>query len=174
MRTGVIPVDQVLLAVGFGLVTASVLAIGSVGLSLQFGITNYINFAYGDFMALGAYIAWEINAGVAAPRHLDRARGGRDRDGRSSRWDSTSSCFSPFARRFQRPFYILIVTFGLSLILLNFLNALWGAEVRTYRESNETPMHLGPFLLYGYPADRDRDRHRADARRPPLLTRQGR
>ena len=56
--------SEFLMAVGFGLVTASVLAIASVGLSLQFGITNYINFAYGDFMALGAYISYEINGGI--------------------------------------------------------------------------------------------------------------
>ena len=49
------------LSFGFGLVTASVLAISAVGLSLQFGITNYINFAYGDFMALGAYITYVLN-----------------------------------------------------------------------------------------------------------------
>ncbi len=49
------------LSVGFGLVTASVLAISAVGLSLQFGITNYINFAYGDFMALGAFFTYVLN-----------------------------------------------------------------------------------------------------------------
>jgi len=41
-------VHALLLSLGFGRVTASVLAIASVGLSLQFGITNYINFAYGE------------------------------------------------------------------------------------------------------------------------------
>ena len=49
------------LSVGFGLVTASVLAIAAVGLSLQFGITNYVNFAYGDFMALGGFFAYVLN-----------------------------------------------------------------------------------------------------------------
>jgi branched-subunit amino acid ABC-type transport system permease component len=42
------------LSLGFGLVTASVLALASVGLTLQFGVTNYVNFAYGDFLTLGA------------------------------------------------------------------------------------------------------------------------
>ena len=49
------------LSVGFGFVTASVLAIAAVGLSLQFGITNYVNFAYGDFMALGGFFAYVLN-----------------------------------------------------------------------------------------------------------------
>lgn len=49
------------LAVGFGLVTAAVLTLAAVGLTLQFGITNYVNFAYGEFLTLGAYFAWFLN-----------------------------------------------------------------------------------------------------------------
>src|SRR2546425_877787 len=32
--------------------------------SLQFGVTNYINFAYGAYMALAAYLAWQFNQGI--------------------------------------------------------------------------------------------------------------
>ncbi|MEA2510049.1 MAG: hypothetical protein QOG21_2139, partial [Actinomycetota bacterium] len=32
-------------ALGFGLITASVLAVASVGFSLQFGVTNILNLA---------------------------------------------------------------------------------------------------------------------------------
>jgi branched-subunit amino acid ABC-type transport system permease component len=46
---------SLLLSVGFGLVTASILALAAMGLTLQFGITNFVNFAYGDFLTLGAY-----------------------------------------------------------------------------------------------------------------------
>lgn len=136
-------------AFGFGLVTASVLAIAAVGLSLQFGITNYINFAYGDFMALGAYLtyyfnseAFHINVWVALifgslimgvfavliNRYL----------------------LSPFARRFDKTFYVLIVTFGLSLILLNFVDSIWGSNNRTYAMKLEVYKHIGPFLLNKY------------------------
>ncbi|HVB20847.1 MAG TPA: hypothetical protein VNG51_02760, partial [Ktedonobacteraceae bacterium] len=50
-----------LLSFGFGLITASILAIAAVGLSLQFGITNYINFAYGDLLTFGVYVAFVVN-----------------------------------------------------------------------------------------------------------------
>jgi branched-subunit amino acid ABC-type transport system permease component len=50
-----------LLSFGFGLITASILAIAAVGLSLQFGITNYINFAYGDLLTFGVYTAFVVN-----------------------------------------------------------------------------------------------------------------
>ena len=137
--------SQLLMAGGFGLVTASVLAIAAVGLSLQFGITNYINFAYGDFMALGAYLTLEFNSGFL---HLNI-------------WVAmivgtlgmgviavllNRFLLGPFARRFDKLFYILIVTFGLSLIILNLVSSIWGTEVRRFTVVDEKPLHLGPFL----------------------------
>ncbi|MHB1234289.1 MAG: branched-chain amino acid ABC transporter permease [Microbacteriaceae bacterium] len=138
--------SEFLMAIGFGLVTASVLAIASVGLSLQFGITNYINFAYGDFMALGAYISFELNSHLL---HLNI-------------WVAmicgalamgviavllNRFLLGPFARRFEKTFYVLIVTFGLSLIILNLVNSIWGANVRRYTLADQKPLHLGPLLL---------------------------
>ena len=143
---GGIRVSQFWLSFGFGLVTASVLAIAAVGLSLQFGITNYINFAYGDFMALGAYLTYYVNAEIF---HIDI-------------WVSmvigsllmgvfavgvNHFLLSPFARRFTKSFYVLIVTFGLSLIMLNLLYAIWGSNVRSYNMRIEQVLHIGPFLL---------------------------
>ena len=40
-------------ALGFGLVTASVLAIASVGFTLQFGVTDVLNLAFGAIMIFG-------------------------------------------------------------------------------------------------------------------------
>ena len=52
-------------ALGFGLISASVIAIASVGFTMQFGITNMINLAYGEVMIVCAYAAWFVNrAGV--------------------------------------------------------------------------------------------------------------
>ncbi|MDE3008380.1 MAG: branched-chain amino acid ABC transporter permease [Acidobacteriota bacterium] len=137
------------LSFGFGLVTASVLAVSAVGLSLQFGITNYINFAYGDFMALGAYITFVFNNEVL-------------------HWNIWLAIvlaaivvglfavviqrviLSPFARRFDKTFYVLIVTFGLSLILLNVIYSIWGATVRFYSVPINRALHIGPMLLTAY------------------------
>jgi branched-subunit amino acid ABC-type transport system permease component len=35
-------------SIGFGLVTASILALGAVGFTLQFSVTNILNLAFGD------------------------------------------------------------------------------------------------------------------------------
>ncbi|HYZ57399.1 MAG TPA: branched-chain amino acid ABC transporter permease [Streptosporangiaceae bacterium] len=137
---------QFLLAVGFGLVTASVVAIAAVGLSLQFGITNYINFAYGDFMALGAYLTWELNTGLLHWNIWVAMIGGSVAMGVVGVL-LNQFLLGPFARRFDKLFYILIVTFGLSLIILSLLNSVWGADVRHYSLASQHPLHIGPFLL---------------------------
>jgi branched-subunit amino acid ABC-type transport system permease component len=134
------------LSVGFGFVTASVLAIAAVGLSLQFGITNYVNFAYGDFMALGGFFAYVLNNQVL---HLNI-------------WVAlvlgsvgmgvlavliNRFVLGPFARRFTSSHYVLIVTFGLSLILLNVEYSIWGAQVRFFKMPISQAQSIGPLLL---------------------------
>jgi branched-subunit amino acid ABC-type transport system permease component len=137
------------LSFGFGLVTASVLAIAAVGLSLQFGITNYINFAYGDFMALGAYITYVLNNEVLHWNIWVAIIFGSLAVGVFAVIISRL-LLSPFARRFDKTFYVLIVTFGLSLILLNVMYAIWGASVRFYSVPINRALHIGPMLLTAY------------------------
>src|ERR1700752_4514717 len=55
-----------LASVGFGLVTSSVLAIASVGFTLQFGVTDVLNLAYGAIMIAGAFIAYVVNQAGAS------------------------------------------------------------------------------------------------------------
>ena len=43
-----------LAALGFGLVSTAVIAIAAVGFTMQFGITNMINLAYGEIMISAA------------------------------------------------------------------------------------------------------------------------
>lgn len=49
-----------------GAVTAAVLALTAVGLSLVFGVMRVVNIAHGEFFMLGAVIAWWIAHGIAA------------------------------------------------------------------------------------------------------------
>ena len=137
------------LSFGFGLVTASVLAISAVGLSLQFGITNYINFAYGDFMALGAYMTYVVNNELLHWNIWVAIIFGALSVGVIAVILSRL-ILSPFARRFDKTFYVLIVTFGLSLILLNVMYSIWGASVRFYNVPINRALHIGPMLLTAY------------------------
>lgn len=47
-----------------GLILGSVIALGAIGLTLVYGILKLGNFAHGDYMALGAYVAFFIVDGV--------------------------------------------------------------------------------------------------------------
>ena len=47
----------ILQAVGFGLVTAAIVGIGSMGFTLQFGVTNILNISYGNILTIGAFAA---------------------------------------------------------------------------------------------------------------------
>ena len=47
-----------------GLVTGSVIAIAAVGVSLIYGILRLVNFAYGDVMTFGAFIAFLFNVTI--------------------------------------------------------------------------------------------------------------
>ena len=57
-------------ALGFGVVSAALIAIGAMGFTLQFGLTNVLNISYGGAMTVGAFAAF-----IAA--ELAPAGGGR-------------------------------------------------------------------------------------------------
>jgi branched-chain amino acid transport system permease protein len=41
----------------YGIVLGSIIALGAIGLSLVYGIIRFANFAHGEFMSAGAYLA---------------------------------------------------------------------------------------------------------------------
>ena len=45
-----------------GIAIGSILALAAIGLTLTYGILKLSNFAHGDFMTIGAYTSWLINA----------------------------------------------------------------------------------------------------------------
>jgi branched-subunit amino acid ABC-type transport system permease component len=138
-------VHSFLLSIGFGLVTASILALAAMGLTLQFGITNFVNFAYGDFLTLGAYISWTANVKLHLSIWVAMVAGALAMGLIAVALNRF--LLGPFARRFRNVFSVVIVTFGLSLILLNLIQAIWGASYQQYHAAAQSPLHLGPFLL---------------------------
>jgi neutral amino acid transport system permease protein len=50
-----------------GLALGSVYAIGAVGLTLVYGILKLVNFAHGDFLTFGAFMAFLVNVTWGAP-----------------------------------------------------------------------------------------------------------
>ena len=52
-------------AIGFGVVSAATIALAAIGFTLQTGISNIFNFAYGDIMIGGSYAGYVVNQGGA-------------------------------------------------------------------------------------------------------------
>jgi branched-chain amino acid transport system permease protein/neutral amino acid transport system permease protein len=54
-------------SIGFGIAAGAVIALGAVGFSVQFGISNILNIGYGALMTLAAYVGLVLtNRGVSA------------------------------------------------------------------------------------------------------------
>ena len=90
-----------ILSLGFGVVTASILALGAVGFTLQFSVTNVLNLAYGDVMIASAFVAYALNTrGVNI--WIALVVGGAF--GAVASWFLNRAVFSPFIRRGTRLF----------------------------------------------------------------------
>lgn len=50
-----------------GLVSGSYFAVGAIGLTLVYGTLKFVNFAHGDMLTFGAYIAFLVNVTLGAP-----------------------------------------------------------------------------------------------------------
>ena len=131
-------------AIGFGIVTASILAVAGVGFTLQFGVTNILNLAYGDIMTAAAFVAYLVtSAGFSV--WLALAAGA-----------AFGSVFSillnrflyiPFVRRGTRLFGMIIVTIAVSLILQNSLLAIFGASFFSLQMPRPASVHIAGMVF---------------------------
>ncbi|GAC1568775.1 MAG: branched-chain amino acid ABC transporter permease [Ktedonobacteraceae bacterium] len=116
-----------------------------MGLSLQFSITNYINFAYGDLLTFGVYSAfvvnqhlgWNIWIGLAVAIVATA----------SLAWLINLLILRPFTDRGTSPIMMLVVTLGVSLILQNVILAIFSEQFQNYNMNTGSPLTLGPFLF---------------------------
>jgi len=133
------------LSFGFGLITASVLALAAVGVSLQFGVTNYVNFAYGEFLTIGVYVAWTLSHGLHLNIYLSLMLATLSVGVFALLLDRF--LLRPFAKRGAPLLFLLVVTFGLSLFLSNLILAIWGPNFKSLDFAPEMPYKFGPFLF---------------------------
>jgi branched-chain amino acid transport system permease protein/neutral amino acid transport system permease protein len=131
-------------AIGFGIVTASVLAVAGVGFTLQFGVTNILNLAYGDIMTAAAFAAYlATSAGLSVWLALVvGAVFGSVFSVLLNRFLYTS-----FVRHGTRLFGMIIVTIAVSLILQNTLLAVFGANFFSLQMPRPTSLHIGGMVF---------------------------
>ena len=131
-------------SIGFGLVSASVLAVASVGFTLQFAVTNVLNLAYASVMTASAFVAYAFNergvtiwlaalaaalTGAILSLFLNRV------------------VYSPFQRRKASPIAIVIVALGMTLIIEYSTQAIAGPTNVSYRMNQGSTLSIGSFSL---------------------------
>jgi len=128
-----------------GLVTGSIYAIAAVGVSLVYGILRLVNFAYGDFMAFGALVAFGVNgplhqsmvvaalAGMAATALLSLVL--------------DAVLWRPLRRRRAGFMSLFLASIGLALVLRQSLLLAAGSAPRSYAVDPYRVFVLGSVRL---------------------------
>lgn len=130
---------------GFGIIDSAVLALAALGFTLQFSVTNYVNFAYGTFLSLGALLTLVLNNGLLKLSIVPATLLG----GLATALVAVllnRVLLAPFSRRRTHLVYLLVVTFGLSLLLDSVYQIMWGTSAYELRFGGTTVRHVGPFL----------------------------
>jgi neutral amino acid transport system permease protein len=128
-----------------GLVTGSILAIAAVGVSLVYGILRIVNFAHGDYLVFGAYVALVVNAGwdghiVVAALAAVVATAGLATGLEFALW-------RPLRRKQAGLFSLFIAAIGLALVLRHLIFLAADARPRRYEVDVFQVYELGPIRL---------------------------
>src|SRR5712691_8906464 len=137
-------VSLVVASVGFGLVTASILALGAVGFTLQFGITNIFNLAFGNIMTAAAFVAYYVNSqgidiwfGLVAGAVF----------GAVFSMALNRLLFTPFGKRQGKAYATVILTLAVGLIIQNLILAIGGINFFSYNLVSGPTIRLGAIEL---------------------------
>ncbi len=136
--------DLFVAAFGFGLVSMSVIAIAAVGFTMQFGITNMINLAYGEVMISAAYVAYYVNkAGISI--WLGMVVGALF--GSVFSFLLNRFVYAPFMRKGTANLGMVIVSLAVSLMMANLLLPIVGYYSVSYQEDAGSLIRLGSIVL---------------------------
>jgi branched-subunit amino acid ABC-type transport system permease component len=131
-------------AVGFGIAAGAVIALGAVGFTVQFGMSNILNITYGSLMTLGAYIglflvdrsvsiwaAMAIAAVAVAAVSVGFHR----------------ALLAPLVRRGTRAFAVVIVTVSAGVVLQYVIVAIAGPDAKSYGDLSGNTFRLAGLVM---------------------------
>jgi branched-chain amino acid transport system permease protein/neutral amino acid transport system permease protein len=119
----------------FALAYGSIVALGAVGVTLTFGVLRFANFAHGDLMTFGAYLAFSAftvhQLPMAASVVLAIAVTGL----------LAVAVDKTLFRRFRRsnPMILLISSFGVGLMIRSAIQLIWGPGTHVYIKGIQLP-----------------------------------
>jgi neutral amino acid transport system permease protein len=112
-----------------GLSLGAIYALGAVGLTLVYGILKLVNFAHGDFLTFGAYMAYLVNvtwglplvAGIAFAMAMTALLAVA----------LELVLWRPMRARRAGMLQLLLISIGLAFIIRAFVQYIWGTEIRS-------------------------------------------
>ncbi|SRR5579883_2034389 len=126
-----------------GLITGAILALTGVGATLVFGIQRIANFAHGDYMTIGAYVAFFVNV-VLRQSLFVAALSGMAAVGVFA----VVAHFTLFRPLRGRGFVaISIISFGLALLIRNTIFLVAGSQSLQYNVSQSGVVQVGVVRL---------------------------
>lgn len=131
-----------LISVGIGLATAAILALSAVAFTLEYAVSRVANFAHGELLTIGAYAAYSgqrlFHQNVAAAALIATGAG------LVAGLAMNAGLIEQFRGRSATT--VFIATLGLSLILQNLIEMIYGAANVSYSFNQGGLHHVGPFL----------------------------
>jgi branched-subunit amino acid ABC-type transport system permease component len=128
-----------------GLITGSIIAIGAVGVSLVYGILRIVNFAHGDYLVVGAYVALAVN--VAWGGHIVVAALAAIGAVTVLAVGLEFALWRPLRRKGAGLFSLFIAAIGLALVLRHVVFLVGEAQPRRYDVDVFQVHELGPVRL---------------------------
>jgi neutral amino acid transport system permease protein len=111
-----------------GLSLGAIYALGAVGLTLVYGILKLTNFAHGDFLTFGAYMAYLVNVTWGAPLVVGVF------------WAMAATAvlglvfertlWGPMRRKHAGFLQLILMSLGLAFVLRAVFTWFWGTEIR--------------------------------------------
>jgi branched-subunit amino acid ABC-type transport system permease component len=131
-------------ALGFGVITAALIAIGAMGFTLQFGLTNVLNISYGGAMTVGAFAAF-----VGEELHVPALLGVvlALLAGALLTWGLGRTLFAFYARRGAGLFQMVMVTLAVNLILQFGIDAASREQIYRFSFPQGASLHAGWFTF---------------------------
>ncbi|MCD6210441.1 MAG: branched-chain amino acid ABC transporter permease [Methanophagales archaeon] len=128
-----------------GIVLGSIIALAAIGLSMIYGILNFANFAHGDFLTLGAYLAFlfsvvlGINFMVACVFSvIITAVVGVGCD---------YVIWKPMRSKGAGRVALIIISIGLALFIRNLIIFLWGSDIERYALPVKRGIEIGTVVI---------------------------
>ncbi|HEY7967562.1 MAG TPA: branched-chain amino acid ABC transporter permease [Solirubrobacteraceae bacterium] len=131
-------------SIGFGIVTAAIVAIGAMGFTLQFGVTNILNISYGNILTIGAFASLIVennHLGLGATIIVAPIAGAL------VTFVLARTLFALFAHRQAGTFELIMVTLASSLIIEYSIDASAQGQTFAFTFPTGKTLHTGPFLF---------------------------